>query len=365
MKRSSLMVLTSLLGVILACGGNRLPPRLPTPSPVAAATSVFDAGRPAYGFFPSPPEATVESVINHFEALNDHADFVLVQQTIPWDDFVNGVDGESQRRTDLLNLITLARQQNLDAVFVVDALNGLNRREFMGLPFGWQADFANPDVRTAFTNFALWIVREFQPRYLGLASEINTYADAYPADFANYLSLYREVYALVKAEAPETQIFVSFQWEDLNNLLPNATEGGTAYATHWDQVEAFEPQLDLWVISSYPSFPFSKGADIPPDYYAPLLTRTTKPLAVAEGGFTSTPIGSLSGTPQDQVDYLNAIHNQIDERLAFWVYLLLDDINPVTDDEALKFFTAVGLREVDGTPKPALAVWDRFRQDGP
>lgn len=369
MNRLSSFAFTSLLIATLACGG-----RAPTPPP--PTSSVFDSGRTVYGFFPSPPEATFESVMRHFQALGEHADFVLVQQPIPWNDFVTEVEGESQKRTDLRNLMTLARQEGLEAIFVVDPLNGLNRREFMALPAGWEANFANPEVRAAFTNFALWIVREFHPRYLGLASEINTYADAYPDDFASYLSLYHETYARVKAEAPETQIFVTFQWEDLNNLFAPASEGRAAYATNWDQVEAFEPELDVWVISSYPFFLFQSGAAIPEDYYTPLLTRTTKPLAVAEGGFTSKPVGPLTGTPHDQVDYLNAIHTQLGERLAFWVYLLLDDINPApysatmtdqgmqADDlETLGFFVSVGLRESDGTPKPALEVWDSFRSD--
>ncbi len=140
-------------------------------------------------------------------------------------------------------------------------------------------------------------------------------------------------------------------------------------------MEAFEPELDIWVISSYPFFVFSSGADIPTDYYSPLPTRTTKPLAVAEGGYTSRPVGPLPGVPQDQVNYLNAIHTQLGERLAFWVYLLLDDFNPdsyaqvmgqqgqdADDLKALGFFASVGLRESDGTPKPALETWDSYRK---
>jgi hypothetical protein len=365
--------LTSLALAGLACGSSA---PSPTPAPTPVAASVFDSSRTTYGFFPSPPEVTLESVLKHFEALGQHADFALVQENIPWEDFVSDSTGDSQKATDLRNLVTLARQEGLEAVFIVDALNGLNRREFMGLPAGWEASFANPDVRSTFANFALWIVREFKPRYLGLASEINTYADAHPDDFANYLSLYREVVAQVKAEAPETQIFVTFQWEDLNNLFPTAAEGRAAYATNWDQVEAFEPDLDVWVISSYPFFIFPSGADIPSGYYTPLLARTSKPLAVAEGGFTSKPVGAgaISGTPQDQVDYLNAIHNQLGARLTFWVYLLLNDLNPqayanamtaqgmgADDVNTLGYFASVGLREFDGTPKPALAVWDAFR----
>ena len=367
-------ILPIVLGVLgaagLACAS--APATLPPPP----ADSVFDAGRTAYGFFPSPPQPTYESVLETFQAMGEHGDVVLIQQNIPWDDFIDGSEGESQTITDIRNQLVLARQHGLEVVLVVDPLNGLNRREFFGLPDELAgATFATPEVRRAFRNFTLRVLHEIGPRYLGLASEINTYADAHPEDFAHFLSLYRETYAAIKAEAPETQVFVTFQWEDLNNLFPGAAEGRPAYSVNWDQVEAFEPGLDLWVISSYPFAAFSSADEIPDDYYLPLLDRTDKPLAVGEGGFTSRPIGPFRGNPEDQVGYLAAMHDQIGERLSFWIYLLLSDFDPdgyaaamrdqgrsQVDIDTLGMFSAVGLRESDGTPKAALAVWDGFRK---
>jgi hypothetical protein len=71
---------------------------------------------------------------------------------------------------------------------------------------------------------------------------------------------------------------------------------------------------------------------------------------------------------------VQALHDQIGERLTFWIYLLLSDFDPEgyaeamrdqgrgqADIDTLGLFAAVGLREADGTPKPALAVWDRYR----
>jgi hypothetical protein len=164
---------------------------------------------------------------------------------------------------------------------------------------------------------------------------------------------------------------VTFQWEDLNNLDAVGAEKGASIK--WNLVEAFEPELDLWVISSYPFVAFQSAADIPADYYSPLLSRTKKPLAVGEGGFGSSDIPPFHGTPEDQVLYLDAIHNQIGTRLAFWIYLVLDDFNMDSYQKALesqgqgdkvetlRWFSVLGLREYDGTPKPALAVWDGFR----
>ena len=335
--------------------------------------SSYEVGSPGYGFFTSPPEATIESVLQHYADMSEHADFVLVQQSVPWRDFRDGIERESQVRTDLRNQIKLAEQNGLDWIFVVDPLNGLNRREFMDLPFLWEPSFGNPDVQSAFINFTLWILREFKPRYLGLASEINTYLDAHPDDAENYMKLYREVHDLIKAESPDTQVFVTFQWDDLNNMFVQAAEGRPAYQTNWEQVEAFEPRLDLWVISTYPYFVFPEEP-IPGDYYTALLERTDKPIAVAEGGWASRPVAHVPGDPDRQVDYLEAIHEQLGDRLAFWVYLILNDINMESyqdlmlgegrgsdEVDTLGYFATVGLREFDGTPKPALEVWDSYR----
>jgi hypothetical protein len=359
-----------LLAVGLACG---TPPQIPGPVPTPHVTPLPE-GATAYGFFPSPPEITLESVLAHYADLGRHADVVLLQQNIPWTAFPLEGAAEPQPLIDIRNQVTLAHQNGLEPLFVVDPLNGLNRSQFMGLPFGWQASFANDRVRRAYTDFALWIADTFHPRYLGLASEINTYADAHPEDFPHFLSLYQEVYAAIKQAAPETRVFVTFQWEDLNNLFPGNNEGRSAYAINWDQVEIFEPQLDIWAISSYPFVHFARGADIPPDYYTPLLGRTDRPLAVAEGGFSSTPVASFAGAEQDQVDYLNALHTQLGSRLDFWIYLLLTDFNLESyakilrdnglgsqDVTSLGLFAHVGLQSLEGNPKPALEVWDAFR----
>lgn len=366
--RRLILSLSILLVASLACNGGGVPP--------PPKDSIFDSGKTAYGFFPSPPEATLDSIFQLYKDMDQHADFILIQHNTAWEDFVNGTETESQTRTDLINQVKLANQNKLEYIFVIDALNGLNRREFIGLPAGWEANFANPNVRSAYRNYALWVVQTFHPRYLGLASEINTYMDAHPDDAGNFISLYNEIYALVKAEAPETQIFVSFQWDDLNNMFPQPEEGNRArLSPNWEQIEAFEPNLDVWAISTYPYFVFRDGTQIPTDYFTPLLSRTDKPLAIAESGFSSQPVGFAQGSLDDQVIFLNAVHDQLGPRLAFWVNTILTDFNMDSyaaemakqgrdpkDAEGLSNFAFIGLLNPDGSPKPALEVWDRMRE---
>jgi hypothetical protein len=159
-------------------------------------------------------------------------------------------------------------------------------------------------------------------------------------------------------------------------MFPQPEEGDRQkFDTNWEQVEAFEPNLDVWAISTYPYFVFSSASDIPADYYSPLLTRTDKPVAVAEGGFSSQAVEFAQGSPEDQVAYLHAIHDQLGgSRFVFWVNLLLTDFNIEAMTEFmlangqsaenagfLEYFGHTGFQNFDRSPKPALEVWDKLR----
>jgi len=258
---------------------------------------------------------TTESIIATFKAIGEHGELVLFQRSVPWNDFARGQDTDSADLRDLTAMVQLARQNSLEPVFVIDPLNGLDRRRFMGLPEGWKPSFSNPEIRAAMTNYALRIVRQFHPRFLALGSEINTYQDTHADDYPSFVSLYREMYARIKAAAPDTLVFVTFQWDELNNLIPGVDGGKAPYETRWEQVQAFEPQLDLWAISTYPFVVYRSAREIPGDYYARLIEHTSKPLMVAECGYSSENIGKLRSTAEDQVRFLKAVHDQIGPRL--------------------------------------------------
>lgn len=60
--------------------------------------------------------------------------------------------------------------------------------------------------------------------------------------------------------------------------------------------------------------------------------------------------------------------------LAFWIYLVIDDVNAEAyaryltehgspaDVELVELFGTLGLRSKDGYPKPALEIWDSMRR---
>ena len=381
MKHAPLLAFLSLTLTVLACsGGAAANPALSPTSPsvtlsptVTPGPSIFDSGRTVYGFFPSPPEMTVESLLATLDTLAQHGDVALIQKAVPWKDFLASPDGDSQDFTDERNLVAVAASKGLEPIFVIDPLNGLDRRQFSPLPTELKgADFGTPALRQAYLNYAIRLARTFHPRYLGLASEINTYADAHPDDFPRFVDLYKQTYQAIKAESPGTQIFVTFQWEDLNHV--GLFKGqGTAFRPEWSTVDAFEPDLDVLAISTYPFVAFDHASQVPPDYYEPLLGHGAKLLAVAEGGWPSTDLAPFHGSPEDQVRYLQTINEQLGGHLAFWIYLIVQDFNleayrPVlqaqgmgANADTLGWFTSVGLRTYEGQPKPALATWDSTR----
>jgi len=72
---------------------------------------------------------------------------------------------------------------------------------------------------------------------------------------------------------------------------------------------------------------------------------------------------------------LNAVHYQLGPRLAFWVNTLMSDFDldsyaaemkkngrTPKDAQTLGNFAYIGLQNFDGTPKPALEVWDSFKK---
>ena len=82
-------MLCILLLTCFACGESQSIP--PTPE-----NSIFDSGKTAYGFFPSPPEVSDESVFQLYKDMNQHGDFVLIQQNTAWEDFAEGPDNAGE-----------------------------------------------------------------------------------------------------------------------------------------------------------------------------------------------------------------------------------------------------------------------------
>ena len=159
--------------------------------------------------------------------------------------------------------------------------------------------------------------------------------------------------AAVKAIAPETQVFVTFQLEDLQGLLP-----WSVHSPQWSLLLRFEDVLDVLAVSSFPSLIFPFASDIPAQYYSRLDTFG-KPIALVPSGYASQPSrdGVTFGTIRGQRQFLE--HLLAEAEAADWeivVWLSPDDASFATDPP-FDLVAHMGLRAGSGALKPAWEVW--------
>jgi len=126
---------------------------------------------------------------------------------------------------------------------------------------------------------------------------------------------------------PERRFLVTFQWEELNNLIPQVGEGPHARQINWDQVEMFEPRLECLGHLILSIRCLQERCKTFGGLLHPAVGPDIQTIGSAEGGFASAPVGRFPAPPQDQVDYLNASILRSAATAGLWIYLLINDFN--------------------------------------
>jgi len=192
---------------------------------------------------------------------------------------------------------------------------------------------------------------KYKPEYLGFGIETNIMAEKSPEDFEEFVVFYNEVYDAVKEKSPDTKVFTVFQLEKMKGCTfwqENSCDSGMA---EWDMLGRFK--TDMAVFTTYPCLVYKDPADIPADYYTEISRHTTKPVAFTEIGWHSAsyPPGWESNE-SEQADYVErffGLTEGMDVEVMVWSFLY--------DQETEKPFDSMGLRNGDGTEKPAWSEW--------
>lgn len=309
------------------------------------------------GFSSLPRALNSESYGEAIDFAAENGDIVLIQRTLPWSDFIpgSGVSDETRKSTAAERDAIAGRDVSL--FFAIDVTDGATGRDRLaGLPVSLQGkDFSDPDVRRAFIAYAEYVALNYKPDYLALGVEMNLYYEKNKDSFEHFETLYAQAYDAVKAKSPDTQVTVTFQYEDLQGLLPR----DDPHFASWELIDAFEERLDFLAISTYPSFAFSSAAAIPDDYYRQLRAFTDKPIAIAEMGYSSAAGegGLNSGTEAEQSLFVRRILTEAEEMdMAFAVWFAIWD-PAFARDTAFAAFQNIGLRREDDGEKPAWRDW--------
>ena len=240
------------------------------------------------------------------------------------------------------------------AVYVATAITNQTRD---GVPTEWRqtappeglSSFFDPEVRNGVLAWVDLLAATFEPRWLNVAVEIDMYSVSEPDDYDNLVSLYRELCATIKERYPETTVFASFQME-LGDR---------------ERIAELVDALDLIGISTYP---YIDGGGIPPEDFIDDLATLGLPMAIVETGYPANDMPTIAGprefTPTDQVEYVEWLGRRAQNPgLEFVVWFLPSDITKVIEAtqgevaERARLFEFLGLRDADGTNRPALDVW--------
>ena len=334
-----------------SCNEAEPPALLPTPADdLEARTFVM-------GISSLPSELTEESYADTFELAAGAGELVLIQRTPPWDELLAGTFSEetvlaTQRE------VALAEEHGLDIFVAIDPTDGSRRRDRLaGLPDDLLgAGFSDPLIHQALLDYARYLAEAYRPRYLAFGVEMNGYQQHHPEDFERFVVIYHEAYEAVKEISPDTLVFPTFQFEELQGRLPFQDP----LPPQWYLISRFEPRLDVLAISSYPDVVFPEADRIPDSYYQQLLLYTNRPVAIAGMGYSSRATEELDSleAEQAQAAFLRrTLANAQQLNMPFVVWFIGQD--PSFTGESTLDLGNSGLRRQDGTEKLAWRVWEQ------
>jgi len=355
-SRAVIFVTLALIGLAslaaVSCGGDAKSGSDPAVRATGGPTRSFMMGMSTL-----PRELNGEAYDAAFDLAAENGEAVLIQRTPPWQDFVpGGAISDTTTRTTADEKRAIA-DHKLRLFFAIDPTDGATGRDRLaGLPNALAGrDFGDPDIRASFVSYAHYVALNYRPAYLALGVEMNLYYEKNKDDFEHFRTLYQEARDVVKAASPETQVTVTFQYEDLQALLKTEQ----AHFPDWQLVQQFDPIVDVVAISTYPSLGFTRASDIPPNYYSQLRGFTDRPIVIAEMGYSSAlgARGVNDGTEEDQRAFVERALRDA-EALQMPLVIWFAAWDPAyARDTPLGVFEHIGLRRADDTEKPAWAVW--------
>ncbi|GMR22994.1 MAG: hypothetical protein BMS9Abin37_1383 [Acidobacteriota bacterium] len=253
------------------------------------------------------------------------------------------------------------------------------------------------ELRVAYGNYVDYMVGRFDPIFLAISIEVNLYAQYCPGAWDDMKALLNDVYETQKAEHPGLPVFNTFHIDSMWEAGESEDcFGFTTECLDANLIALRDLETDLFAISSYPLGPYDQnGASLPSYWISIFAERTGKPLAIAETGFQARSLTvenpatpgecfvGLPSSPGAQTRYLQQVLADAEALempfVTWWgnhdfipqdfsqpcrcevEHPWCDFLNSQSESDRLigRFFSTIGLRTYQGTPRPALADWQR------
>lgn len=346
----------AILGAMILAGCRAQTPTLPTATPTPRET----AGAPRafrLGFSSLPPSLSDAGYRAAFDLAGQQGDILLIQRAPSWAEFMDGAVPSARLRATTTSEREAARSRGLQLFMALDPFEASDRGRLAALPPGnSNRDLADPSLRSAFIAEATYIAVNYQPAFLALGLEVNSTFERNPQQYARFLETYREAYQAVKAAAPETQVFVTFQYEQLLGVIP----WEPPHPPRWQLLGDFAGHADVLGITTYPSFAYPVARKVPPDYYRQAVDHTSLRLAFAAAGYASSEgrDGVNSATPPEQRRFLERLLMEADELASPLVIWFVGRDAEYLTTPPYDLLSSIGLRTARDEPKEAWSVWE-------
>ncbi len=390
--------LAAAAALCAGCGG---PPQNPAPREPSRY----------FGNMPLSIDPTLATGIFHFTDHHIREDSNLLALhigwfPIPWAEFAAGTDPPPAWLAEMDAISALRDRLGLPVYLALNPLNGdrdslevqatgttvLSARPFGGRcePIASRPDYATV-VLPAYLAYVEYMVERFRPRFLATSVEVNVYAINCPAAWADMKALVNDVYLDQKSRHPELPVFQTFQIEGLWGGDAGVPASRDSLARNMTSIA--DLRSDIFAMSTYPIATYvAHNRALPDDYLTVFSTLQLAPLAISETGYSSSTVWAIdssgSCTPLlpssvgDQRWWVDRVIADADRlNMPFVTWWANEDPIPAAEltggcgctdttvwcnflqmldagaQSGLRFFSPMGLREFDGTPRPARADW--------
>lgn len=362
-----LLQLTLLLGLLQACDGSSET----TPTPPQAEMRPYELG-----FTPWPYHDTVTAVNFVYSEVSLRGDFIAhhLDSGIPWEEALNGTPYSAELDAEIsarLGNTPINKRRYL-------AVSPLNRNrdglaDYWGtapnqpLPSPWDTRALNdPDVITAYINFATDLIQRFNPDYFSLGIEVSEYLLNDIAAYDTLVDFTAAVSDFLKAQFPNVQLMVSVALKS-----PNSSETATIRA----ELPRLIQHIDVVGVSAYPYVFFDHSgrgdpANLPTDWLSQIVGLADgKPIAITETGWTAETLTipvlgvDIASDSAKQDAYLKALFaaaDTLDARFIVWYSLVDYDAlwdGALQQDPVAHIWRDTGLYDENLNPRPALDTW--------
>lgn len=354
--RAALVCLALLAVALLTACQQKEPGEAPEGSLPPRATA--GPARSYYlGFSSLPSVLTDTGYQQTFDLASQWGEVLLIQRPPSWSDFLPGATLSETQKERTTSERNAARVRGLKLFMALDPFDAADRGRLASLPEGRQGqNLGNADLKSAFVAEARYIALNYRPAFLSLGMEVNATYEKDPDQYAKFLDAYRDAYFAVKNVSPETRVFVTFQYEQLMGVLP----WEKPHPPRWELLEGFGEELDLFGLTSYPSFAYPVARRVPSDYYRQIRDHTKLPIAFAAVGFSSAPSrdGVNSSTPAEQRRFVQRLIQDADEvKSPLLIWFIGRDPSYLTAPP-YDLLSNIGLRDASDRPKEAWPAWE-------